>query len=249
MKSLAELKEKNPLWEVIQETGEPLRFDPETGLYHGEGGLTVNPQKGRYYLGGESGDVFSWLIRRFGGWKFKDAARYLEQRLKLSQAKREALFGQAEALQAPGGAGQVETTGKAQELSGPRDWRRSKAAHLLIDYPNLDEVMSCSNAVKLAIDTAWIPVQFQNLVGEIDSQSCDFCGREFDGWQETGRAFLAVELGSNYEILPDRQGAGVYCAECVSRFRRWRKGLDYLGTYLRRAGSLAQVDQVTSVMS
>jgi len=236
-----ELKSLNPIVDVIRQT-EVLSFDETRGLWIGVDGLTVNPDKGRFYRGDDSGDVIAWLKLRFG-WEFGEAMKYLKNRAALPPEQRAAGL---QAVQVGGNPAPVAEmmTQKAVELKAA-DQRYFEALRLLADYPAFGRVMACADWFALILERAWIPVQFQALFGNLEVESCDFCGASFEGWQEIGRAALAVEIGPNYEMIPAQQGAGVYCSSCIASFRRWSRGLGLLSD-ARRAGSQAEL--ITTVL-
>lgn len=239
MAELQTLRDANPIEEVIQADGIALEKGQNERYYTcpNHPGLTVDVEKGRYYWPDreESGDVFNWLMNRYF-WEFKQALNFLTHRALLPADQRQRLIlvvsqGQQEPDLEKNQAGYVPVAAGEFDPWSVQDRQVHAALHLAADYPGFEKLFSRS--LPEVVDLmSYIPQRFIALVGRWDGDYCHFCYQDFDGsWQEPGMVFLAVEVGSDYQLIADKN-SGLYCAKCVERFRSWRRAFELLADYL-----------------
>jgi len=225
---LRALKEKNPIAEVIKAAGVALVFDEKVNLWRGvdDPALEVDPAKGRYRQGSESGDVFAWLMTRFS-WSFTQARRYLENCAALPVIQTTTQSKTTDKTPSS-----IKTTTEAVELrqEGRLDRRVRDALQAGRDYPGGGfERFLGLHYVAMILESSWMPGEFNPSVGYLlDGDTCDQCGQDLSGWQALGRAFRAVELRPDGSMTTDGQ---IYCAKCVEKFKRWRGGLHLLAMW------------------
>lgn len=244
-KDVAALKAAHPLADVIQAAGVALAFDEQSNLWRGvdDPALEVDPAKGRYRRGDESGDVLAWLMVRFG-WGFVQAKKYLENRAGLPAIQPAAALPVA-AADGPGEWLESAEMPVEARRDALRDRRVLQALRMGLDYPGggFEHFLGMS-FIAMIHEVSWIPGEFTPAVGYLlDGDTCDQCGKDLSGWQALGRAFRALELDSNGSITTDGQ---VFCAKCVEKFKRWRGGLHLLAAW-KAAQPEAEVEAGDSV--
>jgi len=190
--------------------------------------LTIDPERQRYRLGDESGDVFEFLKQRFG-WSFGRSLAYLENRLKTNP------------LAAPLLVEPAKVPGRAVDL-GRLDKLAAEAMRLGADYPGgLAGLLEVGNFVTLIREGSWMPSELMPLVGIPLEGACSLCDAEFTGWQELGQAYVVINREEPGEII--RHDADVYCSACVKKMVRWRKALALLVRRAQRLEERAEVNR------
>lgn len=220
---LEDLKAKNLIEEIVREwdyylieSGGKLVCPDHPGLY-------VNPASQMYSWQDleEGGDVLDW-IRNREAWSFEQAVNYL--RLRLTNPKRKA-SGKTEEQESVIG-GLFRPSGSF-DLGGIdfSDKRLQKALDLGRDYPGIRSLIAMSPFSVISGHLSVLPNKFFALSGELSDENCVFCGKSFPGWSDAGLVYLAIEMGGNYEVTQDLKSAGVYCGDCVEKFRKWIQAL------------------------
>jgi hypothetical protein len=238
MADLKALKLENSLANVVHESGEALVWDTKAELWRGKqlSDLEINPRTDRYRLGSEVGDVFEWLMRRFG-WTFGQAVAYLVNRSKLPTDQRLKLSPDEMLKEPPRSIPSekpwIEQPKKAQ--FGVFDDPALRAAFQLgVDYPGggIQNYFQVHNFITIIREVSWIPTQFIPFIGLLASEECGFCLEELIDSSEIGEMFLAVDpWGSDIKI---QNTEGYYCRDCVEKFIRWHKAFMLLADWVRR---------------
>jgi len=240
LNALKGIKFKNPIQDVIEETGEKYKLDRREGKRYWKGAespeLRVDVEKQYYYWGEEKGDVFNFLMARHG-WDFKLAIKYLQNRAEFPflRSKIADLGKGANKSDDERDVRQDKNKGYAIDRNPKKikDNRIIKALELGVDYPggiiNILQ-LDCFAAVQLA--QSFPSDLLQIISGDWTDKACVYCYRTFDEKLAAKGVFWAVELGQNYELLPDRTAPGLYCMDCTKTLARWRKAILLMANYL-----------------
>jgi len=224
MGNIQDLKEKNRLEEVIEESGYIL--DHKAGARYwvckSDPSLSVDLKSQFYYWGEESGDVIAWLRARMG-WEFGQVLTYLRYRQGLVPAERPRLvLASAEANIAP----EVSSPAAAEWDSGIDDDRVRRALQLGFNFPYpggiealaLEQSVWVLFGVKRSLPQIWVPV-----IGVIPDNTCIFCNREFLYWEQLDQVYLMLSVPG--DLFGEKE---FYCSSCVSKIKNWHAAIDLL---------------------
>lgn len=233
--NIQDLKEKNRLEEVVEESG--YHLDHKTGARYWtcktDPSLSVDIKCQYYYWGEESGDVIAWLRARLG-WGFGEAMTYLRYRPGLAPADRPRLDLAAAAATAalvdsPSAEALEHESAIAVQARSIDDERVRQARRLGhgIPYPGGIEALAMVQDVWALFGIKKnLPQLFMPVLGAIPDPDCIFCGHEFGFWENQDRVYLV--LGVTGELAGEKE---FYCADCVSKLKAWYTAIDLLIAY------------------
>jgi hypothetical protein len=211
------LKKQNRIELVLQEAEERFSTDPQDPNFWVSlttYGLVLDLKKQTYTLSRpgfelESGDVFSWLMSRYG-WPFKWALNYLQQRKPDPVVDRE----------------KTEKPESHFEIDRDRDRDLDPLQRQALQLAG-EEVRQYFRAswLKIADIKSHIPSRFMGIVA-VDVSECVECGQKFD-WQDPAtQAYIAEGADFGGQDLPDELAKKffldiwieeVLCRTCVQK--------------------------------